>query len=591
MEDTTSNTASNTNSTAAITTPPSQHHADVLIIGAGIAGICCALEIMDNDSQTGTNTQILMLDRDTADNMGGLARLSFGGIFVCGTPEQAKNHIQDSPELAFKDWLSYGEFGRFGGDTPEQAQTKEKWARQWAQAYVNHCKTDVYDWVKRRGVKFLPMPLWVERGLHGGGDNQPIGGGNSVPRWHIAWGTGKVLTETLIHTLQQHHKRHNLTLIFEQQVTALLQDASGAVIGCLGNHSTDQQHTFQAHAAATVIAAGGINGSMDMVRQYWHPDWQQPPATLLNGSHQYADGTLHQATSNIGGNVTFLHNMWNYAAGIHHWRPKKPNHGLSLVPPKSALWLNATGERIQPPLVTAFDTRDLVTQVCAQPEGYSWQLLNYKIALKEFAISGAEFNEAFRERSYVKMIKQLLFGNKKLVDEAIEHCSDIVTADTLDALVDKMNALPAPNGESSKIELAKVQQAVNEYQAAIDAGEPFSDPQLQRIKHARAYKGDKLRTCKYQKISDPHALPYIAIREFIVSRKSLGGIQTNLQAQVLTTSGEQIAGLYAIGEAAGFGGGGMNGLRGLEGTFLGGCIYSGRLAGQAIANAQQTSAA
>lgn len=543
---------------------------DVAIIGGGIAGIVCALEILDADVKTGNDTKVLILDRDKAESFGGLAKLSFGGILVVGTPEQKKAGVKDSPEIALKDWYSYGEFGT----DPE----KEKWAAAWAKNYVHDCKTQVYDWLKARGVKFLPMPLWVERGLQGGGDVNPKGGGNSVPRWHVVWGTGKVLAETLIEKLNTHPKRHNVSMAFHHQVTQIIKD-NDVVIGCRGKHQDDE---FFVEATSTVVAAGGINGSMQMVRKHWHKDWSTPPKTILNGSHQYADGTLHTATEAVGGNLTFLENMWNYAAGVRHWKPQKVNHGLSLVPPKSALWLNAKGERIMPPLVTSFDTRDLVTQICKQPEGYSWQLLNYKIALKEFAISGAEFNEAFREKSYLKMAKQIAFGNKKLVEEAIDLCADIVTAKTLDELVEKMNALPAVNGETSEVDVHAVKQAVTSYDAAINAGQPFSDEQLVRIKKTREWKGDALRTCEYQKIADRKAGPFIAIREFIVSRKSLGGIQTNEQSQVLTPAGEVITGLYAIGEAAGFGGGGMNGLRSLEGTFLGGCIYSGRKAGQAI---------
>lgn len=548
------------------------HHyqADLAIIGGGIAGIVCAIEVMDNDARQGTNTRILMLDRDIEANLGGLAKDSFGGIWAVNTPEQKRSGIQDSQELALKDWLSFGEFGK----DPE----KEKWAEQWAREYVTNCTTDVYHWLKSRGIKFLPMPLWVERGLQGGGETNEQGGGNSVPRWHIVWGTGYVLANTLIHCMKNHAKFSNIKIVYEHQVTRLLKE-DGKITGCQGQSN---QNEFTVNASNTVIAAGGINGSMELVRKHWHPDWQPAPKTILNGSHKFADGTLHKATEEAGGNLTFLENMWNYAAGVQHWKPRKPNHGLSLVPSKSALWLNALGERITPPLVTSFDTRDLVTQICKQPEGYSWQLLNQKIAHKEFAISGSEFNHAFREQSYIRMIKQLLLGDRALVKEVADQCIDVVVADTLSELVDKMNALPAVNGETSQVDLAILEQVVASYDAEIDKGQPFQDEQLQRIQKAREWRGDKIRTCAFQKIADPKAGPFIAIREFIISRKSLGGIQTNLDAQALTPAGETIPGLYAIGESAGFGGGGMNGLRGLEGTFLGGCVYSGRRAGKSL---------
>jgi len=261
-------------------------------------------------------------------------------------------------------------------------------------------------------------------------------------------------------------------------------------------------------------------------------------------------------------------------------RSRKPEHGLSLVPPRSALWLNWCGERIGPqPLVTGFDTRDLVTQICKQERQYSWQLLNRKIALKELAVSGAEFNPSIRNYSKLGLLRDLLFGNRWLLNQMTANCADLVVASSLPELVDKMNAL---QGDVS-VSLATVSQAAVDYDAQIERGAPYADEQLRRIELVRQWKGDRLRTCKFQKILDPRAGPLIAIREFIISRKSLGGIQTDLDSRVLDTRGEAIAGLYAVGEAAGFGGGGMNGLRGLEGTFLGGCIYGARRAAAALA--------
>lgn len=547
---------------------------DVTIIGAGIAGIVCALEIMDNDVKNNTDHKIMLIDRDVEAELGGLAKYSFGGILIVGTPEQKRANVHDSVEIALQDWYSFGEFG--------QDVEKEKWAWSWAENYVRDSKIWIYDWLKQRGVSFLPMPLWVERGNHGGGTTVKKGGGNTVPRWHVVWGTGHGLVNKLVATFNRHPKRQNVTLVFEHQVTELIENA-GTMVGCAGTH---HGQAFIAKSPVTVITAGGINGNIDMVRQHWHKDWHKPPAKILNGAHKYADGTLHTAAKKIGANITFLENQWNYAAGVHHWRPTQDNHGLSLVPPRSALWLDPDGNRIvgDIPLVTGFDTRDLVTQVCKHPDGYSWQILNYKIAKKEFAISGSEFNPAIRDASKFKLLKDILFGNKALVNEAIQNCDDIVIADSIPELVEKMNALNANDPTvKSKVKLKNVQKVIQAYDAQIDLGEGnFHDEQLKRIALVRQWRGDKMRTCKFQKINDPSATPFIAIREYIVSRKSLGGIQTNLSGQVLMPSGRPIKGLYAAGEATGFGGGGMNGLRGLEGTFLGGCIYSGRRAGLAI---------
>lgn len=561
-----------------MSTQSSTYTSDVTIIGSGIAGLVCALEIMDNDVKNGTNHTLTLLDRDSANNFGGLAKKSFGGILIVGTPEQKRANVHDSVEIALQDWHSFGEFGK----DPE----KEKWAWAWAENYIKDSRVWIYDWLKARDVSFLPMPLWVERGNHGGGTIDKKGGGNSVPRWHVVWGTGYGLINRIIKAFENHPKRGNAKVEFEHHVTALLDDG-GKVVGCSGViNENGTPMSFVARSPVTVITAGGINGNIDMVRQHWHPEWSNPPPVILNGAHQYADGTLHKVAQGLGANLTFLENQWNYAAGVEHWRPTMPNEGLSLVPAKSALWLDPEGKRIvgDIPLISGFDTRDLVTQICKHPEGYSWQILNYKIAKKEFAISGSEFNPAIRKESELLLLKDIVFGNTELVDEAIAKSHDIVVADTLPELVEKMNALNADRPYlTSKVSLDNVQKVVADYDAQIELGEGnFTDEQLKRIALVRQWRGDKMRTCKFQKINDPSAKPLIAIREFIVSRKSLGGIQTNLDGQVLTEAGTPIAGLYAAGEATGFGGGGMNGVRGLEGTFLGGCIYSGRRAGLAI---------
>lgn len=316
------------------------------------------------------------------------------------------------------------------------------------------------------------------------------------------------------------------------------------------------------------------------MRANWHADWKTPPETILSGSHRFADGKLHDAAVKAGGVLTHLDNMWNYAAGVHHPKPRKPMHGLSLVPPRSALWLNWRGMRIGPqPLVSGFDTRRLVTDICAQERQYSWQVMNMRIALKELAVSGAEHNPSIREKKRVGFVRDILLGNRWLVREMIDHCPDFVTANSFPELVEKMNAL---QGDQS-VDLATVQNEVAHYDATIARGEKLmNDEQLRRIASMRKYSGDRVRLCKFQPIMDAKALPLIAVREFIISRKSLGGIQTDLESRVLDAAGQPIDGLYAVGEAAGFGGGGMHGLRALEGTFLGDCILSARIAAASI---------
>ncbi|MGE0030580.1 MAG: FAD-binding dehydrogenase [Steroidobacteraceae bacterium] len=532
---------------------PDRHEADVVIVGAGIAGIATAIEALSRGHR------VLMLDRDSGENLGGLAVEAMGGLWFAGTPLQRRYRIQDSVELGFADWMSFGELAE-----------EHHWPRTWARRYVERCVPDVFEWLTGLGVRFMPMPMWVERGLH-----RP---GNSVPRFHFVWGTGRALVAALVSRLLGHPRRDLLDLRFGHRVDSLVT-GNGRITGLRG--ATEPGETpFEVAAAAVVIAAGGINGDIERVRRHWHADWGRPPPVILNGSHRFADGRLHDAAAAAGANVTHLDWQWNYAAGIRHWRPRKPGHGLSLVPPKSALWLNARGERIGPePLVTGFDTHELVARICHEPGGYSWQLLNRKIALRELAVSGAEFNPAIRDQRRLRVAMDLLFGNRWLYDELTRNSEDIVQAGTLPELVERMNA---QNGDDV-VDLATVEDAVARYDAGIGRGPRFhNDEQLHRIAVTRRWPGDRLRTCAFQRIMDPGAGPLMAIREFVISRKSLGGIQTDLQCRVLDGGGNPLGGLYAVGEAAGFGGGGMNGKRGLEGTFLGGCLLTGRIAGQTI---------
>jgi uncharacterized protein len=530
-----------------------RYSADVVVIGAGIAGVTAAIELLDR------GRSVLLLDRDSEANMGGLAKESFGGIWFAGTPLQKRYGIRDGVEQGLRDWLAFAEFG------PE-----DHWPRAWAEAYVQRCNDEVFAWLRGIGVTFMPMPLWVERGLYGPG--------NSVPRWHIVWGTGHELQVVLNRHLLARPNRERLQLRFDHRVEELVT-TNGRVTGCRGRLEGDDGAGFEATGESVVVASGGINGDVDRARRHWHADWSRPPETLLNGSHKFADGRLHDAASALGANVTHLDWQWNYAAGVRHWRPRKPHHGLSLVPPKSALWLNWRGERIGPmPLVTGYDTHDLVAQICKQERAYSWQLLNRRIMLKELAISGGEFNPAFREKRRLHVLRDVLFGNRWLYEEFTSQCPDVVVADDLPQLVAKMNALAGDNS----VDLGAIESATRNYDACIDRGPRFhDDEQLRRIEFARRWVGDRVRTCEFQKILDPKAGPLIAIREFIISRKSMGGLQTDLQCRVLDRAGTPIPGLYAAGESAGFGGGGMNGKRGLEGTFLGGCLLGGRIAGQA----------
>lgn len=538
----------------------STYQADAIVVGAGIAGIITALELLDQGKR------VLLVDRDDEQGFGGQAKWAFGGMFFVDSPVQRRVGISDSIQLARQDWWSYAQFD----DT-------DPWGPRWAEQFLQLITPHGYHWLHEHGIRFFPILNWAERG-----DQPP---GNSLPRFHLLWGTGLELVRVFGGKLRNHPQRDRLQLLFGHRVQEIVQQ-NGAITGIAGTLEADGSE-FTANAEAVVVATGGIGGSIQRVKENWHTDWHTPPEKILNGSHPFVIGDLHDATQRAGGAVANLDKQWNYAAGVHHPQPQWPDHGLSLVPCKSALWMNYRGERLGPtPLVSTYDTRQFIERICQQQKKYSWQILNMNIANKEFAISGAEHNTTVRDKSLVGFIKGVLLGNKRLVQEMIDTCPDFVVADSIDELAEKMNAVTG----DGDVDIHLLRSSIEQYDAHIDRGQRFfNDEQLRRIAHIRQYRVERLRTCKFQKIDDPKARPLIAIREFILSRKSLGGIQTDLESRVLSspnpTDGHQqpIPGLWAVGEAAGFGGGGMHGLRALEGTFLSGCVITARVAAKSIA--------
>jgi predicted oxidoreductase len=531
------------------------YQAEVVIAGGGLAGIVTAYELL------GRGKKVLLVEKDKPERFGGLAKESFGGVHLIGTPHQKRMGIRDSPELAYQDWGSYAAFG-----------AADDWPRRWAKLYCES-SLDIYHFLDEKKVEFLPIVNWPERGVY-----RP---GNSVPRWHIAWGTGFEIIARVVAALEAHPRRRDLEILFDHEVSDIELTGDRAV-GVVGRSLTDGSG-FRATAEHVVVASGGVcGGDLSKLRANWFREWGDPPEMLLNGAHIYADGLLHDKVAALGGNVTHLDKHWHYAAGVHHPRKLRPRDGLSLVPPRSALWFNALGQRIGPqPLVGYTDTRFLVESILRQPGKYSWQVLNWKIAKKELAVSGSEHMTAFRQKKKLLLFKQLVLGNRELIERLVKECpDDFVVARTLPELVDGMNQRSL---FGLKVDGAALEAEVRQYDAQIDRGPAYhADDQLRRIAAFRAYRGDRLRVCKFQKILDEKALPLVAIREFILSRKSLGGIQTDLSCRVLRPDGQVISGLYATGEAAGFGGGGIHGRGSLEGTFLGGCVLTGRVAGKTI---------
>lgn len=537
-----------------------KYQTDVVIVGGGLAGIVTALELLEH------NRNVIIVERDEEAELGGLANWAFGGMFFVNSRHQQRAGIKDNTDLALKDWLSFAELD----------PKTDIWPRRWAEQFIHYSTPHGYEWLCKQGITFFPVIHWVERGLF-----MP---GNSVPRFHMVWGTGYELAQVLIKRLKNHkNAAEKLKVLYRHRATTI-EVQNGTLKGVSGLDERTQE-AFEVTAPVVVAATGGINGSIERVKQHWYPTWGSPPEVILNGTHPYSCGDMHDAVAKINANVTHLDWQWNYAAGVRHPKPRFEGHGLSLVPCKSAVWVNYRGERIGPvPLVTAYDTRYLCERICQEEKKYSWQILNLAIAHKEFAISGSEHNPDIRHKNWLGFLKTILLGNKTLVRDMLDNCPDFVTARSLDELADKMNALT----QTADVDAQRLKADIAAYDAQIERGKNFhNDDQLRRIAHARQYRGDRVRTCNFQKINDPKAMPLIAIREFILSRKTLGGIQTDLESRVLAQpdpNGQQhpIDGLYAVGEVAGFGGGGMHGLRALEGTFLSGCIISARVAAHSI---------
>lgn len=527
---------------------------DVLVAGGGLAGIVTALECLR------AGLHVTVVDRDTPERLGGLALWAFGGMALVDTPLQRRMKIPDSPERALRDWLSFGEL-----------QEADVWPRRWAEQYVQQSRTQVYDWLVSQGIKFFPAVNWVERGRYGEG--------NSVPRYHIVWGTSRELTRRMIAAMQEADPGGRLTVLSGHRVTAIERSA-GAISGVqVVNEASGA--SVQIHAPAVVLAMGGLNGSTEQAIANW-PSHRPRPAAMLNGAHPFGDGRLHQFVADaLGGRVTHACEMWNYAAGIPHPQPHFPGHGLSTIPCKSALWLDHRGRRIGPqPLVTGFDTHDLCQRVAALDRPWTWHLLNWRIAAKEFAISGAEHNQRMRDKQFIHFLLETVLGNHRLVRQMQRESPHFLVDDSLGGLAQKMNALTG----SSDVDPAVLQATADAFDANFSNGLALTnDDQIRHILHARQWRPDRMRTCKPAPLQMKGAGPYIAIQMQLITRKSLGGLQTDLQSRVLQADGATVPGLYCVGEAAGFGGGGASGKRSLEGTFLPGCILTARAAARSIA--------
>ena len=545
--------------------------ADVIVVGAGLAGLAAAAELTD------AGRKVLLLDQEGEQSLGGQAFWSFGGLFFVDSPEQRRLRIKDSRELAWQDWLGTAAFDR----------AEDHWPRQWAEAYVDFASGEKRAWLREMGHRVFPVVGWAERGGY-----TATGHGNSVPRFHITWGTGPGIVEPFERRVRAAAERGLLEFRFRHQVDALTT-TGGAVDGVRGtvleptsvargeSSSRTAVGEFELHAQAVVITAGGIGGNHELVRKSWPTRLGEPPAHMVSGVPAHVDGRMIQITQDAGGHVINPDRMWHYVEGIHNWSPIWPMHGIRILPGPSSLWLDATGERLPVPLFPGFDTLGTLDHLRKTGHDHSWFVLTKKIIEKEFALSGSEQNPDLTGKSWRGVLNRAREGVPGPVQAFLDNGVDFVQATTLPELVDKMNAVT----DSPLLDYATVEREVRARDAEID--NTFTkDLQITALRGARSYLGDKLiRVARPHRLLDPKAGPLIAVRLVVLTRKTLGGLETDLDARVLGDDGAPVPGLYAAGEIAGFGGGGMHGYRSLEGTFLGGCLFSGRAAGRAAAAA------
>ncbi|KGR75761.1 FAD-binding dehydrogenase [Ureibacillus sinduriensis] len=545
---------------------------DVIIIGAGLAGLTAACELIEADKK------VLLVDQEPANSIGGQAFWSFGGLFLVDSPEQRRLGIKDSKELAWQDWMGTAGFDRL--------EDEDKWGYQWAKAYVEFAAEEKYNWLQSLGIKIFPVVGWAERGGALAG-----GHGNSVPRFHIVWGTGPGIVEPFAKKVKQASEEGLLDYKPRHKVDELLT-ANGAVIGIQGKileesaiergqeSSRVEVADFEFYGDAVIVASGGIGANLELVRKNWPSRLGVPPENMVTGVPAYVDGRMLGISEKAGASIVNRDRMWHYTEGLKNWNPIWNNHGIRILPGPSSLWFDALGNRFAPPNFPGFDTLSTLEAIMKTGYDYSWFILTEKMIEKEFALSGSEQNPDLTNKSIQKVLKRVLPGPSAPVKAFMEHGEDFILAESLKDLVDGMNRLVG----NELLDFIKVKDQILARDRELD-NKFTKDLQVMAMRGARQYIGDKLiRVAKPHKILDANNGRLIAVRLNILSRKTLGGLQTDLNGQVLNELGEPIQGLFAAGEVSGFGGGGIHGYRSLEGTFVGGCLFTGRIVGKYLSN-------
>ena len=545
--------------------------ADAIVVGAGLAGLVATAELVD------AGRRVIVVDQEPEASLGGQGFWSFGGLFFVDSPEQRRLGIHDSRELAWQDWLGTAGFDR----------AEDEWPRRWAEAYVDFAAGEKRAWLHAQGMRWFPVVGWAERGGY-----HATGPGNSVPRFHVTWGTGPGVIAPFVRRVREGERRGLVSMRFRRRVNGL-SVTNGVVNGVHGDilepsvtgrgvaSSRTVVGSFALHAPAVIITSGGLGANHDLVRANWPARLGDPPRHMLSGVPDHVDGRMLAIAESGGAQLINMDRMWHYPEGIENYAPIWSRHGIRILSGPSPLWLDADGRRLPVPLFPGFDTLGALSHITRAGHGHSWFLLNQRIIGKEFALSGSEQNPDLTNKSIRQVLGRARSKGTGPVHEFQVRGKDFVTRDTIGELARAMNALTG----SELIDPAELAREVVSRDRDLTNG--FGkDSQLAAIRGARAYLGDRLiRVTKPHAMLDPAAGPLIAVRLHVVTRKTLGGLHTDLDARVLRADGTPLPGLYAAGEVTGFGGGGMHGYRALEGTFLGGCMFSGRVAGRAVAGA------
>jgi predicted oxidoreductase len=552
--------------------------ADVVVVGAGLAGLVATCELAD------AGQCVVLLDQESEANLGGQAWWSFGGLFLVGTPEQRRMGVKDSYELAWQDWEGTAGWDRLVAD--DGGPGPDHWGREWARAYVQWAAGEKRSWLRSLGISFFPVVGWAERG-----DGTSGGHGNSVPRFHIPWGTGTGVVAPFEARVREHMAAGRVVYRPRHRVDELVRSGP-AVSGVRGAVLADDPSPrgvatnrdvvgdFEYGARVVVVTSGGIGGDHDLVRANWPDRLGTAPEDMLTGVPAYVDGRMLGITEAAGGAVVNRDRMWHYVEGVQNWDPVWPGHGIRILAGPTSMWFDGRGDRLPAPLYPGFDTLGTLEHLRRTGFDHSWFVSNAAVVGKEFALSGSEQNPDLTERSYRDVLRRPVTKVQPPVQAFLDHGEDWLTAETVSELAAKMTAL-TPH---APVDAAHLERQLVERDRQVDNA--FTkDGQVAAVRVARRYRGDRLtkRAFPLHRLLDPGRGPLVAVRLRVLSRKTLGGLHTDLRGRVLGADGSPVPGLFAAGEVSGFGGGGVHGYRSLEGTFVGGCLFSGRTAGRAAA--------